>query len=48
MGDHWRSSRPGMDAMSGIGEPAARYVTGWIVSLALTIGTILVVWRYQM
>ncbi|WP_157043266.1 hypothetical protein [Rhodopseudomonas palustris] len=47
MADHWRSARPGAEVMSGVGDPAARYLTGWVISLALTVATILVVWRYQ-
>ncbi|HEY0327844.1 MAG TPA: hypothetical protein VGC77_02000 [Rhodopseudomonas sp.] len=47
MADHWRSARPGMEAMSGIGAPGARYFTGWVLSLALTVATIVVVWRFH-
>ncbi len=48
MADHWRSGRPGAEVVSGIGAPAARYVTSWALSLALTVATLLEVWRLQM
>jgi hypothetical protein len=47
MSHHWRAAVGRADPIQGPVDHDVEYFTGWIVSVALTVATVLVVWHYQ-
>jgi len=48
MSHHWRSHVGRADVIQGAGDHDMEYIAGWAISAALTIGTVLVLWHFQL
>jgi hypothetical protein len=47
MSHHWRSHVGRADVIQGAGDHDVEYFGGWVVSAALTLATVLVVWHFH-
>jgi hypothetical protein len=47
MSHHWRSHVGRADVIEGAGDHDVEYFGGWVVSAALTLATVLVVWHFR-
>jgi hypothetical protein len=47
MSHHWRSHVGRADVIQGAGDHDVEYFGGWIISAALTLATVLVVWHFH-
>jgi hypothetical protein len=47
MSHHWRSHVGRADVIQGAIDHDVEYFGGWIISAALTLATVLVVWHFQ-
>jgi hypothetical protein len=43
---HWRQTTGRADAMRGVGEDEAAYVTGWTISGLAALAAIVAVWLF--
>jgi hypothetical protein len=44
---HWRSHVGRADVIQGAGDHDVEYFGGWVISVALTLATVLVVWHFR-
>jgi hypothetical protein len=47
MSHHWRSHVGRADVIQGAGDHDVEYFGGWVISAALTLATVLVVWHFR-
>ena len=47
MSHHWRSHVGRADVIQGAGDHDVEYFGGWVISAALTLATVLVVWHFH-
>jgi hypothetical protein len=47
MSHHWRSHVGRADVIQGAGDHDVEYFGGWIISAALTLATVLVLWHFH-
>jgi hypothetical protein len=47
MSHHWRSHVGRADVIQGAGDHDVEYFGGWVVSAALTLATVLVLWHFR-
>jgi hypothetical protein len=47
MSHHWRSHVGRADVIQGAGDHDVEYFAGWVISAALTLATVLVVWHFH-
>jgi hypothetical protein len=47
MSHHWRSHVGRADVIQGAGDHDVEYFAGWVISAALTLATVLVLWHFR-
>jgi hypothetical protein len=47
MSHHWRSHVGRADVIQGAGDHDVEYIGGWVISAALTLATVLVIWHFH-
>jgi hypothetical protein len=47
MSHHWRTAVGRADPIQGAGDHDVEYFGGWVISAALTLATVLVVWHFH-
>ncbi|WP_375411653.1 hypothetical protein [uncultured Bradyrhizobium sp.] len=47
MSHHWRAAVGRADPIQGAGDHAVEYIGGWLVSGAMAVATILVLWHFH-